>query len=145
AVSAVTLIGSMKKAQMAEALPIHMSHGCGALPRIMLKKVKMAISDGAATASRAASDRCSLRAPTISGANGGEVVIARTPAEAWPIHMSRGCGALPRIMLKKVKMAISDGAATASRAASDRFSLRASTISGAKRGVVVITRIPAGR
>lgn len=77
AVSAVTLIGSMKKAQMPEALTIHMSHGCGALPRSRLKKTKRAISDGAATASTAASERFSLRSSTARGAR---AVIRRTPA-----------------------------------------------------------------
>ena len=83
AVSAVTLIGSMKKAQMAEALSIHMSHGAACLPRSMLKKTKRAISEGAATASTAASERFSLRASTNSGARNGEAVIRRTPAGPW--------------------------------------------------------------
>lgn len=40
-------------------------------------------------------------------------------------------------MLKKTKMAISDGAAMARTAASERFNLRASTNRGARKGVLL--------
>ena len=75
AVRAVTLIGSMKKDQMPIELTIHISHGWGVLPRRRLKKVKMAISEGAATANRTASERFSLRISTDRTAS-----IRPTPA-----------------------------------------------------------------
>ena len=60
AVSAVTLIGSMKKAQIAAAVCNAMSHGIGCFIRSRLKNRKKAISSGATAASSSASERRSL-------------------------------------------------------------------------------------
>ena len=60
AVSAVTLIGNMKKAQIPAELFSITSHGMASSIRSMLKKTNTAISAGATTASSKASERRNL-------------------------------------------------------------------------------------